>query len=62
MFRLVSASALFFALIATGLFVSISAQSSRVQASENGANCQIVKVAVDEGYGISQTQARTICR
>jgi hypothetical protein len=36
-------------------------EEQRAEAAEAGANCRLVEVALDEGYGISRRVVRTDC-
>ena len=36
-------------------------EEQRAEASDAGANCRLVEVALDEGYGVSRRVVRTDC-
>jgi hypothetical protein len=36
-------------------------EDQRVEAADAGANCRVVEVALDEGYGVSRRVVRTDC-
>lgn len=36
-------------------------EDQRLEAADAGANCRLVEVALDEGYGISRSVVRTDC-
>ena len=36
-------------------------EEPRVEATEAGASCRVVEVALDEGYGVSRRVVRTDC-
>jgi hypothetical protein len=36
-------------------------EDQRVEAADADANCRVVEVALDEGYGVSRRVARTDC-
>ena len=36
-------------------------EDQRVEAADEGANCRVVEVALDEGYGVSRRVVRTDC-
>jgi hypothetical protein len=45
------------------LVVYLNAPSARsVEAREDGVSCRTVIVPVDEGYGVSQTETRKVCK
>lgn len=53
---------IFAAALALGaLIVAATAPSGGVQARD-GSDCAMVKVAVDEGYGVSRTVEQRVCR
>jgi hypothetical protein len=44
------------------LVIYLNAPSaSSVEAREDGVSCHTVEVAIDEGYGVSQTETRKVC-
>jgi hypothetical protein len=36
-------------------------EDQRIEAADPGANCRLVEVALDEGYGVSRRVVRTDC-
>lgn len=61
MIRLVTFSGMIAALAAISVLFATLSQTGRVQAAEDKGACQIVQIAVDEGYGVSGTVAQRIC-
>jgi hypothetical protein len=44
-----------------GAFYLNAPGAAPVSAQEESSACRLVEVAIDEGYGISQTETRSIC-
>jgi hypothetical protein len=51
----------FFGFVLIGAFYLNAPGAAPVSAQEESSACRLVEVAIDEGYGISQTETRSIC-
>ncbi|MBM3608727.1 MAG: hypothetical protein FJX29_09810 [Alphaproteobacteria bacterium] len=60
--RLLILSAFALALAAGALLAATSIQSGGVQAGQDSANCQIIEVPADAGYGVSEVTRQRVCR
>ena len=61
MVRLVTFSGMIATLAAVALLFATLVNTGDVQAAEEKGQCEVVQIAVDEGYGVTGTVAQRIC-